>query len=346
MKTAASRAARVEVYRTSARCPARCLASVAACQYTQLRLGCLFALHPVVFAHCARIEPRTSVVAVMQKIYASSFSRIASLVVAVAFASAAPAQALSATAASSAAHASTAILQADDAAVLNVSASTNGKVFIDDKEVGETPLVAHSLKAGRHTIKVVAKDGSEKSMIFEAKAGEDVNLHLNLEKSSKPKADATTDGKTDGKTDAKADGKTDGGDGKTDGKTGGADGKTDGKTDGAADGKAADGATDGKTADGKELPKPAPTQDWTWMTVAGWGGLGLGTIGVLAGSVVLSTPTDPNRDPLGFGLFGTGAGLLLGGGVMLYLDNEMMAAKATEGTTPAPAGEGNAQTAQ
>jgi hypothetical protein len=64
---------------------------------------------------------------------------------------------------------------------------------------------------------------------------------------------------------------------------------------------------------------------WTWMTVTGWAGLGLGTIGLIAGAVVLTTPYDPDQGPLGFGLFGTGAGLMLGGGVLLYLDNELNA---------------------
>lgn len=63
--------------------------------------------------------------------------------------------------------------------------------------------------------------------------------------------------------------------------------------------------------------------DWTWMTVTGWAGLGLGTLGLIAGAVVLTTPYDPDQGPLGFGLFGTGAGLVLGGAVLLYLDNEL-----------------------
>jgi hypothetical protein len=64
------------------------------------------------------------------------------------------------------------------------------------------------------------------------------------------------------------------------------------------------------------------------MTVTGWSGLGLGVIGLLAGSVVITTPTDPDQKTLGFGLFGGGVGLVLGGAVLLYLDNEL--AEATE----------------
>ena len=59
------------------------------------------------------------------------------------------------------------------------------------------------------------------------------------------------------------------------------------------------------------------------MTVTGWSGLGLGTIGLLSGAVVLTTPTDPQQGPLGFGLFGAGVGLVLGGAVLLYLDSEL-----------------------
>jgi hypothetical protein len=89
---------------------------------------------------------------------------------------------------------------------------------------------------------------------------------------------------------------------------------------------AADTATATPTAD-VATPEPAAAAEapapWTWMTVAGWAGLGLGTIGLLSGAVVLTTPTDPDQGPLGFGLFGAGVGLLIGGGVLLYLDTEL-----------------------
>jgi hypothetical protein len=78
----------------------------------------------------------------------------------------------------------------------------------------------------------------------------------------------------------------------------------------------------------------AAPEDWSWMTVSGWAGLGLGTIGLLAGAVVLTTPTDPDQGPLGFGLFGGGVGMVLGGAVLLYLDNEL--ADAPTATVEAP----------
>jgi hypothetical protein len=77
----------------------------------------------------------------------------------------------------------------------------------------------------------------------------------------------------------------------------------------------------------------APVDDWGWMTVAGWSALGIGTLGILAGAVILTTPTDPESGPLGFGLFGVGAGLVLGGGVLLYLDSEL--ADSTAANAPA-----------
>lgn len=88
-----------------------------------------------------------------------------------------------------------------------------------------------------------------------------------------------------------------------------------------------------------ETPEPAAPsiapEQWTWMTVAGWTGLGLGTIGLLSGAVVLTTPTDMDANTLGFGLFGTGVGLVIGGGVLLYLDTELADAQAAPAAAPA-----------
>lgn len=87
-----------------------------------------------------------------------------------------------------------------------------------------------------------------------------------------------------------------------------------------------------------EPPAPSIAPDeWTWMTVAGWTGLGLGTIGLLSGAVVLTTPTDQDANTLGFGLFGTGVGLVIGGGVLLYLDTELADAQAAPAPAAAPA---------
>jgi hypothetical protein len=79
-------------------------------------------------------------------------------------------------------------------------------------------------------------------------------------------------------------------------------------------------------------PPPPPAPEWTWMTVTGWSGLGLGTIALLAGAVVITTPTDADKNTLGFGLFGGGVGFVLGGAVLLYLDNEL-----AEAAPPPPA---------
>jgi len=83
---------------------------------------------------------------------------------------------------------------------------------------------------------------------------------------------------------------------------------------------------------------PAPAApDWTWMTVTGWSGLGLGTIALLAGAVVITTPTDADKNTLGFGLFGGGVGFVLGGAVLLYLDNELAEAAPPAAATEAKA---------
>ena len=91
---------------------------------------------------------------------------------------------------------------------------------------------------------------------------------------------------------------------------------------------------DAPPADAAVAAPVAKVEDWSWMTVSGWSGLGLGTIGLVSGAVVLTTPTDPDQGPLGFGLFGAGVGLVLGGAVLLYLDNEIAAP--TTATPEAP----------
>ena len=102
-----------------------------------------------------------------------------------------------------------------------------------------------------------------------------------------------------------------------------------------AAGKAGEKSADGTPAASVPGLESMP---WTWMTIAGWTGLGLGTIGLLAGAVVLTSETDaPDRQALGFGLFGTGAGLVLGGGVLLYLDDELADATAAGHGAPAAA---------
>lgn len=98
----------------------------------------------------------------------------------------------------------------------------------------------------------------------------------------------------------------------------------------------ADGA-DASAETTADVAASVSAADWTWMTVTGWAGLGLGTLGLIAGAVVLTTPYDPDQGPLGFGLFGTGAGLFLGGAVLLYLDNELMSEPAPATTDPAAA---------
>jgi hypothetical protein len=92
---------------------------------------------------------------------------------------------------------------------------------------------------------------------------------------------------------------------------------------------------DEKPAEATPAEAAPAVDDWTWMTVSGWSGLGLGTIGLLSGAVVLTTPTDPQQGPLGFGLFGAGVGMVLGGAVLLYLDNEL--SESTPATAPAVA---------
>jgi hypothetical protein len=103
--------------------------------------------------------------------------------------------------------------------------------------------------------------------------------------------------------------------------------------------------TDGTKAADATPASEAPAanaSNWTWMTLAGWTGLGLGTIGLLAGAVVLTSETEQaDRQALGFGLFGTGAGLVLGGGVLLYLDDELADAAAAGQGAPSTANSSN-----
>lgn len=183
---------------------------------------------------------------------------------------------------------------------VSVSSTPSGKVFIDGADTGlSTPVVDLPVAPGKHALKIVSADGREATSEFEIEAGGSLNLNLNLPEAKATEAAPAADG-TDGKTEAKA-----------------------------ADAKPADPAAPAPAAEA------AATTPWTWMTVAGWTGLGLGTIGLLSGSVVLTTPTDQDRDPLGFGLFGAGVGLVIGGGVLLYLDTELADAAAAPAAAPA-----------
>lgn len=171
--------------------------------------------------------------------------------------------------------------------MLSLTSTPAAKVFIDDKDTGlTTPLSDFALAPGKHSVKVVADDGRTTSTEFTLEAGGTLSLNLTLpEPEAKPADAAPVD--------------------------------------------AADAAkpADAKPADAAVATPPTaaapPPDDWTWMTVAGWSGLGLGTIGLMSGAVVLTTPTDPDQGPLGFGLFGAGVGMVLGGAVLLYLDNEL-----------------------
>ncbi len=170
-----------------------------------------------------------------------------------------------------------------------------------------TPVTDLPIPAGTHTVKIVAEDGRETSSEFTIEAGGSLSLNLNLPEAATPADAKPADAKP---ADATAT-----------------------PTDAAAgDAKPADGAA---VADANV--NVGTPDDWTWMTVSGWAGLGLGTIGLLSGAVVLTTPTDPDQGPLGFGLFGAGVGMVLGGAVLLYLDNEITDAPAPAAPKPEPA---------
>ncbi len=179
---------------------------------------------------------------------------------------------------------------------LSLTSTPSGKVFIDGKDMAmTTPVSDVPVPAGTHTVKIVADDGRTASSEFTIEAGGSLSLNLNLPEPEGKPADATpVDGTKTGAT-----------------VTTPAEGT-------AADGTPADATVTQSTPDNVGTP-----DDWTWMTVSGWAGLGLGTIGLLSGAVVLTTPTDPDQGPLGFGLFGAGVGMVLGGAVLLYLDNEI-----------------------
>jgi hypothetical protein len=183
----------------------------------------------------------------------------------------------------------TATPAATDQGSLSVSSTPAGKVFLDGADTGlTTPVVDLPVAPGKHTLKVVSADGREQTTEFDMESGGSLNLNLNLPEAAKveekkPVVEEKKPTAEEKKPEVKPEEK--------------------------------------KPEATAEAPAP-----WTWMTVAGWTGLGLGTIGLLSGAVILTTPTDPDHDiggPLGFGLFGAGVGLVIGGGVLLYLDTEL-----------------------
>lgn len=182
-------------------------------------------------------------------------------------------------------------------ATISVSSNPAGRVYLDGVDTGlDTPVANLEVTPGEHTLKVVElTTGREKEIAFELEAGNALNLNVNLpeiKKEEPPKADPVKEAAAAEKA--------------------------------KADAEAEEAAAAKKKAE-EDIAKvaAAPANDWTWMTVAGWSGLGLGALGLATGAVVLTTPGDPDQAPLGFALFGGGAGLVLGGGVLLYLDSEL-----------------------
>ena len=174
---------------------------------------------------------------------------------------------------------------------LSVASTPSGAaVFLDGKDTGlTTPVNNLPVAAGSHVVKVLAADGRSVTSEFTLEAAGALNRNLTIPQWT-PSTNATA----------------------------------------VADpNKIEDKKSDETLGDTKADETPAvaaatpPPDDWSWMTVTGWSGLGLGTIGLLSGAVVLTTPTDPQQGPLGFGLFGAGVGLVLGGAVLLYLDSEL-----------------------
>ena len=188
--------------------------------------------------------------------------------------------------------------------MLSVTSTPAGAaLFLDDKDTGlTTPVNNLPVAAGSHVVRLIAADGRSVTSEFTLEAAGALNLNLTIPEATpattvSPDADAN-------KVDAKK-----------------------------SDEKLGDKKADETPAVAVATPPPA---DWSWMTVTGWSGLGLGTIGLLSGAVVLTTPTDPQQGPLGFGLFGAGVGLVLGGAVLLYLDSELSQPASTDvAVTPA-----------
>ncbi len=189
--------------------------------------------------------------------------------------------------------------QAPATGSLSVSSSPAGKVFLDGKDLGQnTPVVDFAVPPGTHTVKVLDEaSGKSKEVTFHLEAGAVLNLNLNLADTVDPDAEPIAANPADTAPD---------------------------------EAQATTPADAAKPAEGDKPADPAAVaaaqaeeDDWTWLTVGGWATLGVGAMAIIAGAVILTTPTDPDQGPLGFGLFGTGAGLALLGGVLLYLDSEL-----------------------
>lgn len=199
-------------------------------------------------------------------------------------------------------------------ASLTVSADKPGHLFLDGQPTGfTTPAIDLTVTPGSHVLEVRSETGELLGRLkVEVEPGGALNVHV-------PSAAAAPVPVDDGAQVAPP------------------------PDEGPAGTEGPGPATPGKT-------KPAVSfhrmliERWRVMAIGGWTLLATGTVALVMGALILSTPNSPFLEPFGFGAFGTfgfgvfgiGAGFAIGGGVLLYLDSEFFGEDAAADGAPVP----------
>ena len=63
-------------------------------------------------------------------------------------------------------------------------------------------------------------------------------------------------------------------------------------------------------------------EDFPLLSILAWSSLGVGSLSLVAGAIIINNSDDPNTEPFGISAFSTGILLETLGGILLYLDSD------------------------